>query len=137
MKVEEGYVKCSTCKGTGKDGDYICQKCQGEGVTDWITNAMFRVKPLSALDSINVRRMLLYVRKTIENYLKDHLFEPSNIPIEPIKSHLDYCKSNRILYDYKISDYITPSNERQINITIKPTKTVEMIQLKFEVNRSG
>ena len=137
MKAEEGYVKCSTCKGTGKDRDYICQKCQGEGVTDWVTNAMFREKPLSALDSVNVKRMLIYVRKTIEKYLEENIFEPLDIPIKPIESHLDYCKSNRILYDYKISDYISPPNNRHINITIKPMKSVEMIQLKFEVNRSS
>lgn len=137
MKVKEGYVKCSTCNGTGKDGSFICQKCQGEGVTDWITNAMFREKPLSALDSINVRRMLLYVRKTLEKTLKENFLETTDVGIQAIESHLDYCKRNRMLYDYKVSEHITPSNDLCFDISIKPMRTVDIIQLKFEVNRSS
>lgn len=48
MKLEEGEVKCSRCKGRGsiKGGadTYLhhisCPKCHGEKKLDWISNAM-------------------------------------------------------------------------------------------------
>jgi len=129
MKLEEGYIKCSACNGTGEDGIYKCQKCQGEGITDWITNAMFREKPLSILSLLNIKRMVIHVRQTIEKDLE--------VPITVLESQLDYFKSIRALYDYKVSDYYDPSNNRHINITIKPMKSIEMIEMKFEANRSG
>jgi hypothetical protein len=49
MKLKEGEVKCSKCKGKGsilhgdpQKMDYNCGKCNGTGVTDWVTNAMVR-----------------------------------------------------------------------------------------------
>lgn len=132
MKIEEGYVKCSNCNGTGEDESYVCQKCQGEGVTDWITNAMFREKPFSCLDSINVKRMVIYVRKAIEKILKNNLFE-LNESNEMVNEQLNCLKSSRVLYDYKVSDYMVSANERHINISIKPNKAIEIIQLKFVV----
>lgn len=136
MKLEEGYVKCSVCNGTGEDGIYVCLKCQGKGFTDWITNAMFREKPLSVLSSLNVKRMVMYVRQTIEKALEENIFQPIELPIKAIESHLDHFKSTRALYDYKVSDYYGPPNNRHINITIKPMRSIEMIEMKFVVNRS-
>lgn len=130
MKIEEGYVKCSACNGTGEDGAYICHKCQGEGVTDWITNAMFREKPVSALDSINVKIMLNNLRKNIE----ENFLETSTVNVRRIEEQLGYLKSSRALCDYKVSAIETP-NEKCFNITIKPNRSIEMIQVKFEVTQ--
>jgi len=129
MILEEGFVKCSACKGTGEDGVYVCQKCQGKGVTDWVTNAMSKFKkPLSALQLINVRRLMLHVKKTIE----DSILERMDVSVEEVKIILDHYKSKRILNDYKIDKI----SETEINVLIKPYRALEIIKMEFEVTRS-
>ena len=77
-----------------------------------------------------------YVRKTIEKTLEENFLETTTL-VKTIANQLEYCRSNRILYDYKVSEFMTQSNDRNIDITIKPMRSIEMIQLKFKVNRSG
>lgn len=130
MKVEEGQVKCSACKGTGEDGVYVCQKCQGEGVTDWVSNAMAKIKkPLSALQLINVRRLMLHVQKTIE----DAITERTDVTAENVGIILDHYKSKRILNDYKVDQI----SETEIDVVIKPYRALEIIRMNFEITRSG
>jgi len=38
--LEEGEVICSRCEGEGWTYFDVCPKCQGRGVTDWVSNAM-------------------------------------------------------------------------------------------------
>lgn len=130
MKIEEGYVKCSACKGTGEDGVYVCQKCQGEGVIDWISNAMAKIKkPFSPLQLINVRRLMLHVKKTIENCILERM----NISVGEMEIILDHYKSKRVLIDYKVDKI----SENKVNILVKPYRAMEIIKMNFEVTRSG
>lgn len=130
MKIEEGLLKCSACKGTGEDGVYVCQKCQGKGVTDWVTNAMAQIKkPLSSLQLINIRRLMVHVRKTIENAVLERI----DLTTQNIETILDDYKSQRALYDYKVDKI----SRNEFNVFIKPTRTVEIIEMNFEITRSG
>lgn len=38
--LEEGEVVCSRCEGEGWNHYDVCPKCQGRGITDWVSNAM-------------------------------------------------------------------------------------------------
>jgi len=47
MKLEEGEVICSKCKGRG------CYKCKGKGKLDWVSNMMGE-KPIPKYSNGNV-----------------------------------------------------------------------------------
>ena len=49
MKLKPGEMICSRCDGQGEIlhgkielADYICPKCKGKGIVDWVENIMGR-----------------------------------------------------------------------------------------------
>ena len=118
-----------------------------DGITVWGQRTLQR-KP-SALDRVNVRRLLLYLRKVASRFSKYFVFEP-NDPItwerveqtfEPLLSDV---KSRRGIIDYKVvCDETTNTalrvdrNELWCRIFIKPTKSAEIIQLDFVILAQG
>lgn len=69
MELKDGEVICSKCKGEGailhgdpQKADFTCGKCDGTGVTDWITNAMARnfsfVRPGVYTQEVDVAMMI-------------------------------------------------------------------------------
>ena len=118
-----------------------------DGITVWGQRTLQR-KP-SALDRVNVRRLLLYLRKVAARFSRYFVFEP-NDPItwdrvrrtfEPLLSDV---KSRRGLIDYKVvcdETTNTPArvdrNELWCRIFVKPTKAAEIIQLDFIILAQG
>ena len=134
--MKKGYLECSVCNGTGEDGLYVCQKCEGKGIVDWITDIVFKKNhPMSSLQLVNVRKTIAYLRDVVEKTLKENIFVPAKTLEELIKPYLDRCVTSRVLCDYKISDFAVSPNERHIDIEIKPVRSVEMIQLDFKVDQ--
>ena len=98
----------------------------------------------SALDRINVRRMMIYIRKLLLVVGRQDLFEPNDeftweIITDKAESVLQDIKSRRGITDYRvICDETTNTpirvdrNELWCKILLKPTKTAEWIV--FEVN---
>jgi len=106
-------------------------------------------KKESALDRINVRRLLLQLRVLISNIAVRLLFEQNDqttideflAKVNPI---LETVKRERGLEDFKVvmdSSNNTPEtrdrNELYGEIFIKPTKAVEFIGLTFTITPSG
>lgn len=103
----------------------------------------------SALDRINVRRLLIYVRKEIERIAKITLFEPNvratwnrfKSKAEPL---LKAIQGEFGLVDYKLivdESTTTPDlidrNIMYAKVLLKPTRTIEYIALDFSINDSG
>ncbi len=102
----------------------------------------------SALDRINVRRLLLYIRKAIAQISVNLLFEQNDD--ETIRQFLDKAntvlstiKRERGLIDFKIEyqDINTPEsmdrNELYFNLYLKPTPALEFIGITLIVTPSG
>jgi phage tail sheath protein FI len=103
----------------------------------------------TALDRVNVRRMLLFLEKSIARSVKYLMFEQndeimwrrfSNL-IDPLLSDV---KTRRGLYDYRIvADSTTTTPLMQDNNTfvgkifLKPTKTAEILIVSFNLVSSG
>ncbi len=103
----------------------------------------------SALNRINVRRLLLYLEKVIATSVRYLVFEPNdevtwkaftNI-VEPA---VEDVKKRRGLYDFRvICDESTNTsltinrNEMYGKVLLKPTKTAEMIIVDFSVLETG
>ncbi len=103
----------------------------------------------SALDRINVRRLLLQIRKVIAAASQTLLFEQNDTVLQAqFKSKVDpillQIQNNRGLYGYKIVMDSSNNTEETIarntlvgKIQLKPTRTAEFIDLTFQVLPTG
>jgi hypothetical protein len=103
----------------------------------------------TALDRVNVRRMLFVAEKRIRAACRDLLFEPNDAIFKArfesiVGSILNEIKIGRGITDFIIRDDETLNttdvidrNEFRANIGIQPTKAVEFIFLQFTINRTG
>jgi len=103
----------------------------------------------SALDRINVRRLMIFVKKQISRYAKGILFEQNVLQtwnrftgvVEPF---LESVKNGLGLTDYKlILDETTTTPDLQdrnvlyAKVYLKPARAIEYIALDFFITRSG
>ena len=108
-----------------------------------------RARNASALDRINVARLIIYMRKQLKKLAKPYLFEPNDkITRDEIKAS---CESlllelvgNRALYDFLVvcdETNNTPSridrNELYIDIAIEPVKAIEFIYIPLRIKNTG
>lgn len=102
----------------------------------------------SALDRINVRRMLLRLRKTIAKEARSIVFEP-NVPrtwerfANRVTPFLERVKENSGLEEFKLilderttTEDLIEKNIMYGKIAIKPTRTAEFILLDFFVTNN-
>jgi len=122
-------------------------KFKKDGIAIWGQRTLQR-KP-SALDRVNVRRLLLYIRKVVATSTKYLVFEP-NDPftwrqwkgiVDPL---LEDIMKRRGIYDFRtICDETTNTPEvidkylMYGKILIKPTKAAEVIVNEFGILRTG
>jgi hypothetical protein len=118
------------------------QKWPQQGIMLWGQRTMKRTP--SALDRINVRRLMIYVRKLILASTREFVFEPNDpFTWDRITGVLNPAlldiQNRRGITEFKVvcdSSTNTPlridRNELWTKVIIKPTKTAEM--LVFEVN---
>lgn len=103
----------------------------------------------TALDRVNVRRLMFVIEKRIRAACRDLLFEPNDAIFQKnfntiCSGILDEVKVGRGLYAYIIKDDAelnTPDvidrNEFRARIGIQPTKAVEFIFIEFSIHRTG
>jgi hypothetical protein len=103
----------------------------------------------TALDRINVARLINYLRYNLERLAKPLIFEPNdtitrNEAKQAIEGLLNDVKAQRGVYDYLVvCDTInnTPTtidrNELHIDIAIEPTKAVEFIYIPVRIKNTG
>ena len=108
-----------------------------------------RARNASALDRINVARLVVYMRGQLEKLARPYLFEPNDkITRDQIKSAADaFCLelvSLRGLYDFLVvcdESNNTPSridrNELHLDIAIEPVKAVEFIYIPLRIKNTG
>lgn len=119
----------------------------GLGITIWGQKTTQR--KASALNRVNVRRMLNFAKKIIATSVKFLVFEPNdkrtwrrfiNIVTPPLES----IKARRGLFDFKVICDETTNPPLQIDrnemrgiILMKPTKTAEIITIDFTLLSTG
>ena len=103
----------------------------------------------SALDRINVRRLMIYIKKRISRIASTLLFEPNVSATwarftSQVAPFLDSIKTGFGLEDFKVvldsstttADLID-RNTMYAKIYVKPTKAVEFIAIDFIVTNQG
>ena len=108
-----------------------------------------RATASSALDRINVARLIAYIRYQLERITKPLIFEPNdkitrNEAKQAVESMLNDILANRGLYDYLVvcdESNNTPTridrNELHIDVAIEPTKAVEFIYIPVRIKNTG
>jgi len=106
-------------------------------------------QPGSALDRINVSRLVSYIRKNLEAIAKPFLFEPNDtITRNEIKNLIDSFLNDLIakrgLYDYAVvcdKSNNTPMridrNELWVDVAIEPVKAIEFIYIPVRIKNTG
>ena len=103
----------------------------------------------SALDRLNVRRLLLTIEKQIATAVKYLVFEPHD-PItwrrfeNLVEPAMDYVKSRRGVYDFRVicdettnPPIVIDRSEMYGKVLLKPTKAAEMIIIDFTLLATG
>ena len=108
-----------------------------------------RARAATALDRINVVRLVIYMRTTLEALARPYLFEPNDkITRDQIKQATEgfllELASLRALYDYVVvcdESNNTPAridrNELWIDVAIEPVKAVEFIYIPLRIKNTG
>jgi len=108
-----------------------------------------RARNASALDRVNVARLVVYLRGQLELLTKPYLFEPNDkITRDQIKAAADQLMlelvSLRALYDFvTVCDESnnTPAridkNELYLDIAIEPVKAIEFIYIPLRLKNTG
>ena len=100
----------------------------------------------SALDRINVRRLLLQARKLISAVAVRLLFEQNDAKVrqdflDSVNPILDQIRRDRGLIDFRVQVSNTPedldSNTLTGKIFIKPTRALEYIDIEFVITPAG
>ena len=144
-------VKTTFDKGT-RDAIYnenvnMIQEFTGEGVQVWGQKTLQR--QASALDRINVRLLMNYIRVTLEEALRPYVFqlntefERNNIE-SLISGFLEGILQRNGLYDYGVicdssnnTAQVIDANELIADIYLKPVRVAEYIKLNAVVTPSG
>lgn len=108
-----------------------------------------RARAASALDRINVARLVIYLRRQLNALAKPYIFEPNDkITRDEIKAAVETLLvelvGQRALYDFLVvcdETNNTPAridrNELWIDIAIEPVKAVEFIYIPLRLKNTG
>jgi phage tail sheath protein FI len=119
----------------------------GSGLVNY--GQLTRGRNASALDRINVARLVIYLRRQLAQLAKPYIFEPNDkITRDEIKqaaeSLLLELVGQRALYDYVVvcdTSNNTPAridrNELYLDIAIEPVKAVEFIYIPLRLKNTG
>lgn len=146
--LDQNKIWSDTDIGELYDKNINCVKfIRGTGFVMWGQKTAQMKK--SALDRINVRRLLLYIENNIERSLNQFLFENNtdktrlrvyNIVDEFLKS----VYAGGGLTGYKVvcdetnnTSQVIDSNQLNVDIYVQPVRTIEYIKLTTVVTRTG
>lgn len=117
------------------------------GITVWGQKTL--QKKLSALDRINVRRLLIDAKRFVSNTVKYLVFENNTVQtrarfLELTDPYFRRVRDQQGLYDYRIiidesnnTPDVIDRNEMRCQIYLKPAKTAEFIIVDFMILPTG
>lgn len=103
----------------------------------------------SALNRINVRRLMIWLERFTQNVSAGYIYEPNTAStrdnfVAELDTEFSRCKILGGLYDYKLvcdesnnSPEVIDRNELRIFIAVQPTRTVEYILSNFVIMKTG
>ena len=147
--VARGSVECQAAcyKTTLSDEDTLYEgfinpvkSFAVDGVKIWGNKTMYSIE--SPLNRVNVRRLMLRVKKLVTSASKNLIFEQYDVTLEKqfrslVEPILNDVKTNRGIVDYRVLTECTPETRDQhilpAKILVKPTPALEYISISFIV----
>jgi hypothetical protein len=151
--LENGEFKPASLPQSTRDSMYQIAKINpiatlpGSGIVNF--GNLTRARTASALDRINVARLIAYLRRQLDILCRPFLFEPNDTITRAeikgsIESFLVELVGQRALYDFAVvcdDSNNTPSridrNELWVDIAVEPVKAVEFIYLPLRILNTG
>ena len=118
----------------------------GSGITNYGNKT---TKPGSAMDRINVSRLVSYIRKQLEVLARPFLFEPNDeLTRNEIKNVIEGLMNDLVakrgLYDYSVvcdksnnTNFRIDRNELWVDIAVEPVKAIEFIYIPVRIKNTG
>lgn len=147
--MQRGPVKCvkATHKTTLAEEDRLYEgrinpvkSFAQDGVKIWGNKTAYSID--SPLNRVNVRRLMIRIKKLVSEAAKHLIFEQYDDTLEKqfkglVEPILADVKANRGLYDYRVLTEVTPETRDQhilpCKILVKPTPALEYISISFVV----
>ncbi len=147
--IERGEVKCVKAlhKTTINEEDELYEgrinpvkSFAQDGVKIWGNKTAYSAE--SPLNRVNVRRLMIRIKKLVSEAAKHLIFEQYDDTLEKqfrglVEPILADVKANRGLYDYRIQTEVTAETRDQhilpCKILVKPTPALEYISISFVV----
>jgi hypothetical protein len=94
----------------------------------------------SALQDLNIVRLVLYIKRAFEEYCRYFIFEQNDeitwsLVAGQLVEFLEVIRKKRGLYNYTVdvgaTDYEKKTKKFHVNVTLDPTRVVEQIELNF------
>jgi phage tail sheath protein FI len=132
--------------GSGNSVNPIVSFAQ-DGIVVWGQRTLQRSP--TALDRVNVRMLMIYIKKNLTSILRQFIFEPNDRTLwaqvfSVVNPFLSEIASRRGLTGYKVvvdASNNTPEridrNELWVSVFLQPTKSVEFIVLNMAVLKTG
>lgn len=118
-----------------------------DGIVIWGQRTLQR-KP-TALDRVNVRRLILYLRKVLASSIRAFVFEPNDQAtwrqfVGVVAPYMESIKARRGVYDYSVvcdettnTPDLIDQNIMAARIYMKPTKAAEIVQVDLVLTNTG
>jgi len=135
-------IICPTSGNSGRINPIV--NLTGEGIYAWGQKTLLNSS--SALNRINVRRMLLKAEKLIVASARVMVFDPNDEILDRefesvAEPHLDNILSKRGIREYRLvvatTDTDRDNNRAVYKLLIKPTKAAEIIEVQFALTSQG
>lgn len=119
----------------------------GHGIVVWGQKTL--QARASALDRVNVRRLLIYAKKLIASSVRYLVFEQNTEAtrtqfVNMVNPILDTIKQRQGLYDFRVvcdesinTADVIDRNVLKAQLWLKPTRTIEFISIDFNITSSG
>ena len=116
----------------------------GVGVVIWGQKTL--QKKLSALDRVNIRRLMIYLKKKVSTVAIQLLFEQNDDVVRQqflslVNPILESVRRDRGIVEYKVQLSDDPNEIDQNKLTgkifVKPVKTLEFIEVEFNITPSN
>jgi len=110
------------------------------GYTVW--GQLTSQKRPTAMQDLNITRLVLYIKRALEQFCKFYIFELNDEETwgrisSNIDKFLKMIQNKRGLYNYSIevgaSEYEIKAKQCHVNVTLNPTRVIEQIHLNFYI----
>lgn len=153
--VERGSVECSKLHFPAKleDRDNVYDNrinalisFSQDGVKLWGNKTLYVCEETDPLNRINSVRLVLYMRKLLMQATRGLIFEPNDTTLKDefdgiVKPILNQIKTDRGITDYQLKTSQTKeqmdAHELSAKLWVKPTPTLEYIEIEFVVTPQG